>query len=134
VDHATHPWIIGLLNDRFRFGKGGPLARIKRAIRETSTMNQSARLHTISEAIRQIEAEFWCALTTRTARDAERGCVRSKPSGDVVADSEKHEFVRWSVFTAVLAEVDPDLIRQVLNDGNYVVRTLAPALRKERAG
>ena len=30
IDHATHPWIIGLLRDKMVFGAEGPLASIKR--------------------------------------------------------------------------------------------------------
>jgi len=96
VDHATHPWIIGLLNDRFRFGKGGPLARIKRAIRTTQSMNQSAKLQTILDAVREIDTAF---------------CKTD--------DTETGDFVRWSVFTAILAEVDPELVRTVLGEPHY---------------
>ncbi len=97
-DHATHPWIIGLLEDRLMFKDGGPLAFIKRAcqreqgrglatlfliwsptgaIRDNAGKQPIPRCQTVMYAVHEIEAKFWCAcrsaagrrlLTQRTAR------------------------------------------------------------------
>ncbi len=89
-DHATHPWIIGLLEDRLMFNDGGPLAYIKRArrreqgralvtlfltwspagaIRDNAGKQPIPRCQTVMYAVHEIEAKFWYSLRSAALWD-----------------------------------------------------------------